>query len=255
MATSSASALTGAEHVLFRSSQFQHKLVSALALIKHALSLRPNIPSYVAFSGGKDSLAVAALVQMATGNDAMPLCWSDDELEYPEHVEYMLQLAASEPLLITLGWAEHAGWFKPWLQEPYFREPITGAVRVDQPAEDWYASAGYELTFTGLRAEESSRRANHLYSVAVTRDVAGLYRASTGWRCTPIWDWTADDVWALIAEWQLPYSPIYNTLSALGVPRKQQRVGPLPLARQAHLEEGWPDLYRRLTDRYGQRWR
>lgn len=59
---------------------------------------------------------------------------------------------------------------------------------------------------------------------------------------------------AYVAGRDLPYSSVYDTLAAIGVPRPEQRVGPLPYAEGWHLKRGWPDTYRRLVDRYGQKW-
>lgn len=254
--------LDGSERILFGSEGFRRKLAAALTVIRTALSLSRR-QHYVAFSGGKDSLAVAALVRKVEVLDGLPgkgipLVWSDDELEYPEHVAYMRKWYTGDNLVVTLGRSEHAGWFKPWTQEPYWRQPFDGALHIEERSEDYWATEGYDLTFTGLRADESSRRRDHLIGVAAglnRGELPGLYRASTGWRCTPIWDWSADDVWALIAGWGLPYSPVYDRLTAIGIPRKQQRVGPLPLARREHLADGWPGLLRDLEARYGARWR
>lgn len=228
---------------------FQDRLISALAAVTRALqrSRRP----YIAFSGGKDSLAVTAIVHAVAPE--VPLVWSDDELEYPESVAYIdaLRAVAGPQLTITLGWAEHAGWFRPWTERPYWREPFEGAIAVDGPVDDWQADLGYDLTFLGLRMEENRRRRDWLIQTGP------IYASRQGTlrRCCPLWDWTADDVWALIAAWGLPYNRVYDRLEALGVPRRSQRVGPLPLARRNDLEAGWPDLLARLEARYGPRWR
>lgn len=240
--------------ILFRSERFRSLLLSTLARVEYALS-RHKRP-YVAFSGGKDSIAASALItRMRPG---VTLNWSDDELEYPEVVEYMGKLRAEsgEQLQVTLGWARHANWFDPWRDEPHWRDPLDGAVAIERPADDWMAEIGYDLSITGVRAEESRKRRDWLISTHMSAGPAGYYRVSTGTgtRFCPIWDWTADDVWALIAGWQLPYPATYDTLTALDVPRKQQRVGPLPLARREHLEEGWPEMYDKLVRRYGDKW-
>jgi phosphoadenosine phosphosulfate reductase len=237
----------------------QQRVFEAGKLIRRALD-RARQP-YIAFSGGKDSLAVLYLVHSI--RPEVPLHWSDDELEYPDTValmEAIQQMAEPGQFTITLGWAEHAGWFRPWQDsrplreklegtgEPYFREPLPGAARIQEPIEEWMFRGGFDLVFTGLRKEESQRRRDWLSGSG------GLYRTRFGWRCTPLLDWTADDVWALIAASGIAYNAAYDRLAEIGVPRGQQRVGPLPLSPRWMLAEGWPDLLERLEARYGRRW-
>ena len=109
-------------------------------------------------------------------------------------------------------------------------------------------SHGYDLSFLGLRAQEALYRR---FNAARGR----LYQVqSFQWHCQPIVGWTADDVWAAIAGLGLPYNPVYDRLADAGVERKQQRVGPLPLSPGWILQRTWPEMYRRLVERYGRRW-
>lgn len=66
--------------------------------------------------------------------------------------------------------------------------------------------------------------------------------------------WSVGEVWAVIAGMGLPYNPAYNDLSAAGIEREQQRIGALPLSPGWILWQTWPELYRRLVGRYGERW-
>ena len=61
-------------------------------------------------------------------------------------------------------------------------------------------------------------------------------------------------MWALIAGWGLAYSAAYDVMERIGIPRRRQRVGPLPLAPRSQLEAGWPDVLARLETRYQRRW-
>lgn len=231
-----------------KSVEFQDKVLRALALTKRTLakSRRP----YIAFSGGKDSVVVTAITHAIAPE--VPLAWSDDELEYPESVAFMARLraVAGPQLTITQGWATHAGWFRPWTDRPHWREPFDGSIAIDMDQDEWQAGLGYDLTILGLRMEENRHRRDWLIQTA------GSYASTTGTgrRLCPIWDWSADDVWALIAHWDLPYNPAYDRLEGIGVARKAQRTGPLPLARRLHLEQGWPELLGKLEARYGRRW-
>ena len=142
--------------IVFETPAFRAKLAQALSIAAQALAgaRRP----YVAFTSGKDSVATAAIVHAVRPD--VPLLWSDDELEYPEVVTYMEQLKelAGDQLIITLGWATHANWFRPWRDEPLWRDPFPGALFVGRDIDDWMGTRGYDLTFTGVRMEESRKR-------------------------------------------------------------------------------------------------
>lgn len=228
--------------------QFVRKVSASVDVVRKALkrSKRP----YVAFSGGKDSLCVLALVEAIRPD--ITIAWTDDELEYPETVEYQrsVQEQYGDQYVVTLGRSEHAGWFRPWTDQPYWRDPLPGSHRKTIPQDDWMAARGHDLTFTGVRAAESNARRMWL------EDSGPLYRVNsgTGRRCCPLWDWTDDDVWALIAVEGLPVNPVYQRLTEIGVRRDHQRVGPLPLSPRAHLVDGWPEMLDRLEARYGRRW-
>ncbi len=238
---------------IFEKDYFQQRLAMGLARVSQALqgARRP----YIAFSSGKDSVVVAALVHAIAPN--VELYWSDDELEYPETVEYMTSLKeiAGPQLTITLGYALHARWFWPWRDKPFYREPLLGSLSIECAVDDWLGEQGYDLTFLGTRASESKRRKAWLTYAHVEFGSSYPVKAGTGRRCCPIWDWTEDDVWALIAGWKLAYNPVYDVLAGMGTPRERQRVGPLPLTSRSILEEGWPDILGRLEIRYGAKWR
>lgn len=256
------------EQVLYQSDAHKDKVATALARI--ALALKDAKRPYIAFSGGKDSWVVASLA-LSIRRD-IELVWSDDELEFPETVDLMshVKAAAGQRLVIVLGREQHAGWFWPWRDEPFFREPFEGSLRITEPVDHWLADSGYDLVLLGTRAEESRKRRDWLINAHLGDGANGFtYGVARGCRrCTPIWDWTADDVWALLRGQEgfrsgrnapggaepPPYNEAYDVYERIGVPRKRARVGPLFLAPRQYLAEGWPDLLERLEARYGQRW-
>lgn len=241
----------------FDSPAFQAKLVSALALTSAALAeaRRP----YVAVSGGKDSTAVMGLALRVRPEIA--LMWSDDELEMPETVAWftMLRELAGDQLTIITGWARHAGWFDPWRERPFWRDPLPGMIPWAGDNDDYMRAQGHDLVLTGLRGgrrdAESHKRQAWLVSVYGGTGAATYATASGSRRACPIWDWTADDVWALIAGWRLPANAAYDRMEEAGIDARRQRVGPLPLVPRATLEACWPELLPRLEARYGPRWR
>lgn len=229
---------------------FRAKVAGALAVIGKAL--KKHKQPYVAFSGGKDSLVVLWLVEQLLPTVAVH--WSDDELEFPETVRYMEAILDSDPtgrFTVTLGGSIHAGWFRPWQDEPFWREPLPGTLAIySDDVDEYWASNGYDLTFLGLRANENVRRQRWLL------DAGPIYKSKTGTgaRCCPIWDWSEDDVWAAIAAYHLPYNPAYDTYTRAGIVRRQQRVGPVPLCPRRSMELGWPELLEQLEARYQRRW-
>lgn len=239
----------------FRSDRFQRKLDAATASVRLALIVAAK--PYVAISGGKDSLCVSALVE-SVARDAVAHHWTDDELEYPEVVAWttLAQRAGGGDFYVTLGRSEHAGWFVPWTDKPYWRDPLPGARRKTTYADAWMAYRGHDLTLLGTRAGESRKRRDWLYRVRAEQGAGMVYpvKGGTGLRCCPIWDWTEDDVWALIHGWGLPYCAAYDVLADIGVSRERQRLGPLPLTPRQTLADGWPDTLDRLEQRYGRRW-
>lgn len=234
----------------FQSERFKAKLYRSLAIVQSAL--RRNKRPYIAFSSGKDSVAVTALVHTIAPD--VQLVWSDDELEYPETVSYMadLRIVAGPQLTIATSYTTHAGWFRAWTDKPFWRTPFEGSLVLKERNREWMARLGFDLTFTGLRMGESKKRAAHLLNRGYIYRVGGGKGAYT--RCCPLWDWTADDVWALIAGWRLPYNGAYDVMDAAGISRERQRVGPLPLTPRSILVECWPDLLGGLEKRYGKRW-
>lgn len=242
------SALREEDLLRWRLPSFQRKLDRARERVRHAL--QESAAPYIALSGGKDSLVVAALVaEQRPGADAV---FCDDELELPVTVPYLRQLAAYLGLKLRIGRCYSmapVGWIVPWTDKPFFRPP-------EPDMEDWGASVkaaalriGYDGTFVGLRAAEAMIRRLNLQKRGMQ------YGTNDGMQhCQPIATWAVQDVWAVIAGMGLPYNPAYDDLAAAGIKREQQRIGALPLSPGWILQQTWPQLHRRLIARYGERW-
>lgn len=230
--------------------------IIALARARIALSLAASEKRYVAFSAGKDSTAVMALALSV--QDDITIMWSDDELEMPESldtIEVLRKLAGDQLVIVQQSVSVHAGWFVPWTDRPYWRDPFPGSRRSHAlDAAGYMAGQGYDLTILGTRAEESRKRRDWLVGQHAGNGTVAYTVSDGTQRCNPIWDWTVEDVWALIIGWRIPYNAAYDRMHALGVEVRRQRVGPLPLVPRDTLAGVWPDMYDRLVARYGQRW-
>lgn len=223
----------------------QRRIERAQRTIADGIGSRP----YVAFSGGKDSLVALAIA--ASVRPGIEVVWSDDELEHACQPDYIRSTcdALGVRLRIVAGYARHADWFTPWRSEPYWREPLPEMEHINALTEVWAAAEGYTDAILGLRRDESMKR-----RIALGRR-GKVYLPKDGvTRINPLSGWSTADVWALIAGWGLPVNPAYDRMTEVGVPREKQRVGPLPLSPGWILSLGWPEMYRQLTARYGNRW-
>ena len=213
-------------------------------------ALRGAASPYVAFSGGKDSLTLAHLARQI--DPTIPLIYADDELLWDEHVAYVEAMKDffGEPFLHVSGGSVHAGWFRPWQSQPYWRPVPPEMVWVEDSGQFSREARrmGYDLAIRGLRADESRGRAERM---AETKGAGSRFGVRT---CDPIYDWTAEEVWAYIEAQDLPVCRVYQTLTSLRVSPRLQRVGPLPLCPGRYLWRGWPSLYARLVQRYGDHW-
>jgi phosphoadenosine phosphosulfate reductase len=225
---------------------FAQKVERALELIQGSFHSCP----YIAFSGGKDSLVCLHLASRVKSN--IPAIWSDDELEYPEQTTYIpdICLTLGIKLYITSGRRSvHADWFRPWTDRPFWREQLPVTINDDRPIEYMANDLGLHGVILGLRKEESNKRNIYLSKKHES------YQTLDGMiRIHPISGWSVYDVWAYIISNNLYYNPVYDRLALIGVELSKQRVGPLPLSPGGHLREAYPEIYRRLLSRYGNRW-
>lgn len=209
---------------------------------------------YLAFSGGKDSTVLLHLVQAQA--PTIPVVWSDDEWEYPETVAFVAAvragLAAGQLRIITAP-ITHAPGFTSWAADrPWLRQPDPSALWYNAPMGGMQAHAraqGYDAVFLGLRADESRERRLRLTQAGPVAWVQGTQMGHV----SPLAWWSTDDVWAYILAHDLAYNPVYDRLSAFGVPPQYQRVGPLAQRRVlgygqlATLQRGWPVLFNQLA--------
>jgi phosphoadenosine phosphosulfate reductase len=231
---------------------------------------------YLAFSGGKDSLAVLHLTLAVEPN--VPVVFFDSGLEYPETYRYLEQLVDQLHLnfhgvparTTTLQVLRDSGAWDHHTPRPATR-PDLHQVLIAEPAARAHADHGPGELW-GVRAQESRGRAA-LYANALRTELTGcrtctgphphptarqrhggvIHRIDGTTAFGPVWDWKTTDVWAYLARHELPVNPVYAKLRALGAPEHAQRVshmldgGQLEQGRATWLRRGWPDLFEEIA--------
>lgn len=236
------------EALLLRSTlpKFRRRVEQAQEIIRACLERAAN--PYVAFSAGKDSTVVLHLVRSI----------APDTVAHFGHEEWLLPetdalIAATGNVIKSALPDTHAEWFSAW-QDPARVPDDVQYIDPAQYTEFNYARKkfGWDGVFLGLRADENGRRRLHLRSHGLLF-FAQNYQV---WQCNPIGWWTVEDVWAYILSRGVDYNRAYDVLAGLGLPLREQRVGPLAVERAigygqlAILRRGWPQLYAAFVAKY-----
>lgn len=201
---------------------------------------------YIAFSSGKDSTCVLALVREQRP-DAMAV-YLDADCSFPESGELLdqtpncLRFPCDEPFLDTL---ERFGLDAnpKQLDRATMQSTVWGPIR--RLLEEYQ----FDGVAYGLRADECRGRAMHAYK----RGGVFQYKRDDTWGCQPIWDWTYNDVWAFIVTQNLPYCGTYDRM--WDMPEEDQRVSywagetKRTYGRYAWLKRNYPELFRKLAIR------
>lgn len=236
------------DYLRWKLPSFQQKVERARERVRAMLATCDN--PYVALSGGKDSLVTLALVSAeAPGIDAI---FCDDELELDATVDYLRAVPEFFPVNLRIGKCYSMApvdWIVPWSESPAWREAPREMEDFGDSIKLAAGAHGYGGSFIGLRAQEAMIRRLNLHQRGT------MYQVKSGqWHCQPIARWSVDEVWAVIAGMGLPYNRAYDEMTEAGIEREKQRVGALPLAPGWILKQTWPEMYRRLIERYGERW-
>lgn len=203
---------------------------------------------FVSVSGGKDSAALAALVQMATGHRvqtahatsilAMPEA-RDTAFALAEHLDLPLSIRKPanlrhhlEKICSRYGTQAPEG---DITEESLLRaippgvditdpEPLELLFRALSPGNlmvAWTYEAEWEGSYVGLRASESRGR-------GLFRSIHGpIHRHQSDGKliACPILDWTVEEVFGWCLEHSLPLHPIYARGIGLGYEPERVRAG------------------------------
>ncbi|HPL70336.1 MAG TPA: phosphoadenosine phosphosulfate reductase family protein [Brevefilum sp.] len=195
---------------------------------------------YVAFSGGKDSSVMLALVRSIDPEIEAVYC--DDQYKFKQTEEL---LAKTENLRMVANTTTHIEWFTSW--EPGYKDDAVEYLGDNHPL--WAHRLGYDGACVGIRAEENSYRKIALKSYGQLHYV----ESKKLWQCYPLAWWTVEDVWAYIHTNGTPYNSAYDVMEAQGITKKRQRIGPLANRRAITqgqaviLKKCFPDAYREFS--------
>jgi 3'-phosphoadenosine 5'-phosphosulfate sulfotransferase (PAPS reductase)/FAD synthetase len=182
-----------------------------------------------AWSGGKESVALGHVCEIAGVDQAvLVVC----ELEFPEFLRWV---DVHRPAGLVI---ENTGQDLHWLAgHPQFLFPTTGPV-----AARWFGEVQH-------RGQKTYFLRHRLDAMLLGRRLAdGNYVGGKGvWtyknadgvvRSSPMYDWTNDDVLAVIAWRNLPLAPFYQWPRGFRV-----GTGPWPKRRVESVEQGWSEVW------------
>lgn len=212
---------------------------------------------WVSFSGGKDSVATALLLERVVGPDNVRVVLFDSGLEFPETLGYCRDLAGARGWVFDVIPAvpsalEHLVASGLWdVNVPNNPKPFGCSMHellIERPAAVAEGRFGPVMAW-GLRSQESKTRRMLLGKhQGVFTTVNGVTRMG------PVWDWSAVQVVSFVASCGVGLCPVYGRLESLGVPPEEARLSTMVDAtamgfgRFTWLRRGWPVEWARLCE-------
>jgi len=195
-----------------------------------------DVPYYGCFSGGKDSIVIKRLAEIA----GVPVTWTYNvtTIDPPELLKFM---------------RKHHGdvvWDKPEKPFFYMAAEVRGfPTRLARWCCEVYKesrSPKDARLLMGVRAAESPRRAK-------TWGLATLHRRTLEYVINPIFYWSGADVWEYIRSEGMPYCSLYDEgfkrLGCIGCPMAGERGRKAEFVRWPRYEYLWKRMFRRVWDR------
>lgn len=189
-----------------QSAHFGRRVEKAQRILADFMAQTGGHGDYVAFSGGKDSLCLLILLRQMKRTDVAVFTQGDD-LDYPDKRAYC------ERIVAQLGFRNYT----------YGLSDVSALAQLQASADDeihgtfshvirrYMQEHQRNSAVMGLRAAESLKR-RRLAGWTVRAGHPGIYTVSqTGeHRCIPLYDWSGEDVFALILSTGTEYMHVYD---------------------------------------------
>lgn len=200
-----------------------------------ALQLSPD-GFYLAFSGGKDSIVIKELANMA---GVRYKAWYNQTTIDPPELVYFIQRHHADvewsraKRNLCLSIADHAEGpptrLRRWCCAEY---------------KEAYGNGGYKII--GVRAAESPRRAKTWRPLVANKN--------TGYVLCPILYWSDADIWAFVRQQGLPYCSLYDEgfdrLGCIGCPMKNEAATKKDFERWPGFERLWKMGIKKFYDKF-----
>jgi phosphoadenosine phosphosulfate reductase len=191
----------------------QKKLRYSRKLVQKAL--RKFVKPVIACSFGKDSIVVLHMVREYS--DKVKVLWNNTLVEYPDTYEFArriihewnLHCIEARPKVTFWDIVEKYG-FPIYTRNSKGQKQVAAYKCCDElkkkPTVAALRDMECDVYFTGLSRHESRLRE---FSARLYGDF--FYSKKWGhWKCHPLLNWTNDDVWNYIKQFDLPYNPLYD---------------------------------------------
>jgi phosphoadenosine phosphosulfate reductase len=189
---------------------FKRKVQKSLSIIREALRI-DGVKWSASVSFGKDSIVMLDLIHQVT--DSIPVYFMDSDYKLPDIYETIELLQERYKLNISKSYFADR---RP-IQEVWEKFGVPGINRTTSMqnkalkvlkkdvSDRWAKEHGFNGIFWGIRKQESQQRKWMVTTFGVTfENKQGFYR------CAPLADWKARDVWAYIVSHDLPYPKLYD---------------------------------------------
>ncbi|OGK45017.1 hypothetical protein A2957_01145 [Candidatus Roizmanbacteria bacterium RIFCSPLOWO2_01_FULL_38_11] len=177
------------------------KIIKAKKVIKQASEKWPHDKIAIAWTGGKDSTVLLHLVKEAfDGKIPFKVAFNDSTIEFSEVYEFINKM--TKEWKVDLLWMKHlpedlVAYHRSSDKEEKMEIMRIAKINVINSIIDTY---NIEVFMSGIRWDEHKARSKEKY----------FSKRSTHTRVHPILDFTFEDIWNYIKEYNVPYVGLYD---------------------------------------------